>query len=142
MTPWKIDWNESLFLGIPEIDRDHERFAVLLNDLNSAIVGRADKAQVHYRLDLLYLDAQAHFEHEERLFARYRYPEHNAHAALHRKIEAAILREFATFDASNFDSEWLEAGLRIKELLVSHLLQEDMKYREFMKSKMGIAATS
>ena len=139
MTPWKIDWNDGLALGIPEIDDDHKRFASLVNELNSAIAGRADKAEVKQKLDLLYLDARDHFQHEERLFALYGYPEHEQHAALHRQIEQALLRELAGFVSSGMSVEWVQSGLRIKELLVSHLLEEDMKYREFLRAKMGIA---
>lgn len=138
--PWRVDWNEALVLGIPEIDADHQRFASLVNDLNLAIMRRASKDEVRKKLDLLYLDARAHFQHEERLFAQHAYPEHEGHARLHRQIEAAIMQQFAVFKTTDFGKEWMESGLRIKGLLVNHLLQEDMKYREFMQFKMGIKA--
>ena len=41
---------------------------------------------------------------------------------------------------SSMSLEWVESGLRIKDLLVTHLLDEDMKYREHLRSKMGMAA--
>ncbi len=138
--PWKVDWNDSLVLGIAEIDADHQRFASLVNDLNLAILRRESKDEVRNRLTLLLFDARAHFQHEERLFTQYVYPEHEAHANLHRQIEAAMLEEFTLFETADFGKEWLESGLRIKGLLVDHLLREDMKYRAFMRSKMGIAS--
>lgn len=139
---WKIQWNDCLVLGIPEIDDDHKRFTSLVNDLNAAIAGRADKAEIRNHLDLLYLDARDHFQHEERLFAMYRYPEAERHEGLHRRIEEALLRELAGFVMSSIGAEWVRSGLRIKELLINHFLNEDMNYREFLRSRMGIAAAS
>ena len=34
--------------------------------------------------------------------------------------------------------EWALKGLRIKQLLVDHLLQEDMKYRDFLRHQCGL----
>jgi hemerythrin len=140
--PWKIEWNDGLMLGIPEIDDDHQHFATLVNDLNAAIAQQADKAEIRNRLNLLYLDAKDHFQHEERLFALYAYPEHEQHAQIHRQIEDELLRELAVFVMSSTNSERVDSGLRIREILVRHFLDQDMKYREFLKSKMGIAPSA
>ena len=141
-TPWKIDWNEELMLGIPEIDAEHKGFVALVNDLNLALAGRADKAEVREKLDLLLLDAKQHFQHEEELFAQYEYPDWKQHAELHRQVEQALENELALFDGSEFGAVWVESGLRIKQALVSHLLEEDMKYRDFMKLRMGTTVAS
>ena len=138
-SPWKIDWNDGLVLGIPEIDDDHKRFASQVNDLNSAIAGRPDKAEIRNRIDLLYLDAKDHFQYEERLLGLWAYPDHAQHALLHRQIEEALLHELAAFVMSKTSAQWVESGLHIKDLLVGHLLDEDMKYRDFLRSKIGIA---
>ena len=36
---WRLDWNESLSMYIPEIDAEHQRFIQLVNELNEAISG-------------------------------------------------------------------------------------------------------
>jgi hypothetical protein len=35
------------------------------------------------------------------------------------------------FDRGGLDYEWIEAGLKVKEALIGHMLNEDMKYRDY-----------
>jgi hemerythrin len=37
------------------------------------------------------------------------------------------------FEPYGHDSGWIDAGLKIKEILVSHILNEDMRYAEFYR---------
>jgi len=37
---WRLDWDESLSVHIPEIDAEHQHFIRLVNELNEAIAGR------------------------------------------------------------------------------------------------------
>jgi hemerythrin len=133
---WAIQWDESLSVGIPEIDADHQRFIALVNDLNSAISSRQEKPEVERRLRLIIADAHIHFEHEEKLFAEYGYPDAKRHAELHAEITSQYLRILDEFHRYKDSYLWIESGLLIKKLLVDHLLQEDMKYRAFLAARM------
>jgi hemerythrin len=42
---WKIEWNDEMILGIPEIDEEHKRFASLINDFNRS---RLNKVQLGF----------------------------------------------------------------------------------------------
>lgn len=64
---WRLDWDESLNMYIPEIDADHQRFILLVNALNEAIVARMSMEEIKTRVRDLQDDAVTHFAHEERL---------------------------------------------------------------------------
>jgi hemerythrin-like metal-binding protein len=136
-TIWTIQWNESLSVGIPEIDTDHQRFILLVNDLNWAISARQEKPEIERRLRLIITDAKTHFRHEELLFAEHGFPGAAHHAELHTELTSEFLRVLGEFNRSQDSYHWIKSGLLIKKLLVDHLLEEDMTYREFLGSRMN-----
>jgi len=128
---WKIEWSDAMSVGIPEIDEDHKRFASLVNDFNRAILDRMSLSEIKKRLLLVLADAAAHFSHEERLFKEWHYPDAEEHAKRHVQAIAAyqaIMEKFVSYD---LQSEWIEAGQEVKDILIIHLLEEDMKYAKF-----------
>jgi hemerythrin-like metal-binding protein len=129
--PWHLQWSPELSVHIPEIDAEHRHFIHLINDLNEAIAKRMSLSEVRKRMQDILDDAVAHFRHEEELFREWDYPEAEQHARIHAaalEIFHGILRRI---QRSEMEYEWVEAGLQVKELLVSHLLNEDMKYRDY-----------
>jgi len=130
---WKIVWSDDMSVGIPEIDEDHKRFASLINDFNRAILDHMDIVEIKRRLQLVLDDAVQHFAHEERLFKEWHYPDADDHAARHAEAVAAYLAIMEKFITYDLESEWIDAGQKVKDLLITHLLVEDMKYAEFYR---------
>jgi len=133
---WQVVWDDSLSLGIPEIDEDHRRFISLIDDLNHAIMSRQEKPEIERALKFVVADAKDHFEHEEQLLYRYRYPEVSHHAELHAELTLQLRGVMDAFNSSERSYEWIENALRIKKLVVEHLLDEDMKYRDFLQPRL------
>jgi len=132
-----LQWNESLSIGIPEIDADHQLFMLLVNDLIWAINARLEKPRIERRLRSVIADAKSHFTHEERLFAEHGYPGASHHAALHEELMNQLLRFLDDFGRAEDYSHAIEFGTLIKQSLLNHLLDEDMKYREFLLLRMN-----
>lgn len=130
-SPWRLEWNDALSVCIPEIDAEHQQFIRLVNELNGAIIGRMDLEEIKKRMQAILDDAVAHFAHEEALFKEWRYPEAEEHAKKHAQIVLAMNRIMAGFVRGGVEYEWIEAGLKVKETLIEHLLSEDMKYRDY-----------
>ncbi len=133
--PWKLDWDDNLSVGVPEIDYEHQHFISLVNDLNEAIVWRMDGDQVRKCMKAVIDDAVAHFNHEEVMLKHWGYPHLEEHAKLHTQILVAmeqINQRFSEEKLSEYD--WIDAGLRVKHIMVEHLLTDDMKYRDFRLS--------
>ena len=131
---WEISWNENLSVGVAEIDAEHRQFVGRVNELNRAIVEGRDKPTVERLLDLMLMEAAHHFWHEQRLLAQWNYPQRTAHAAKHAQLTAQFERVMKEFEHADVSFTWALKGLHIKQLLVDHLLTEDMKYRDFLQS--------
>lgn len=131
---WKIEWNDSMSVGIPEIDEDHKRFVFLIDELNRAIAGQMDLSEVKKRLQRLIDDAEQHFSHEEKLFKQWKYPDAKDHAKKHENVLKSLQAVMDKFISYDFQSEWIDAGIEVKDILITHLLTEDMKYAEFYRN--------
>lgn len=129
--PWRLEWSPELSVHIPEIDAEHKHFIELINALNEAIAERMSLSEVRKRMQDVIDDAVAHFGHEEVLFIEWGYPEAEQHAREHAAAANIFTEIMKRIEKSEQDYDWVEAGLQVKQLLVSHLLNEDMKYRDF-----------
>jgi hemerythrin len=131
---WRLQWDDSLSVGIPEIDREHQQFIQLVNELNQAIAERMEIAEIRRRMGLLLEDAERHFAHEEQWLRHWRYSGADLHAGIHAQIRRQLTDIMTLLGGQRFEPEWIAAGLEIKDILVHHLLTEDMKYRDYIRS--------
>lgn len=132
---WEIAWTDYLSVGVPEMDEEHRQFIARVNELNKAIIESEDKATVERLMDLMLMEATHHFWHEQQLLEHWKYPEAQAHADRHAELTAQFARVMKEIEASDISFVWASKGLRFKQLLVEHLLHEDMKYRDFLRAK-------
>jgi hemerythrin-like metal-binding protein len=130
---WKISWSDYLSVGIPEMDAEHREFIARVNELNQSIIGADDKSTVERRMSLMLMQAADHFAHEEELLQKLNFPQLAAHRAKHAALTARFERVMQEFGASDVSFVWALKGLQLKQLLVEHLLQEDMIYRDFVR---------
>jgi len=99
-----------LSVGIPGVDEDHTRFITLVDGLNQAILDRKCLSEIRKCMQLLLDDADEHAQLTEKL------------------------RAMDEFIANKTEYEWVAAVLKIKEALLDHLLNEDMKCRDYYRS--------
>jgi hemerythrin len=62
-----------------------------------------------------------------------RYPETAAHTATHAELTPQFERVMKEFAETDISLVWALKGLQLKQLLVGHLLKENMKYRDFLR---------
>jgi len=132
---WEIAWNDFLSVDVPEMDEEHRQFISRVNELNKAIVESEDKATVARAMDLMLTEAARHFKHEEQILVRWKYPETAAHIAKHVALTAQFERVMKEFAQADISFVWAAKGLHLKQLLVEHLLKEDLKYRDFLRDQ-------
>lgn len=132
---WEIAWSNSLSVGVAEMDEEHRQFIARVNELNQAILESEDKATVTRAMEMMLAEAAHHFAHEEALLARWQYPGAAAHSAGHAQLMLQFERTMLEFAQADISFVWALKGLRIKQLLVEHLLHEDMKYRDFLRKQ-------
>jgi hemerythrin len=132
---WEIAWSDFLSVGVPEMDEEHRQFIARVNELNKAIIESEDKATVERLMDLMLMEAAHHFWHEQELLTRWGYPDAAAHLAKHAELTAQFERVMKEFAETEVSFVWAAKGLHLKQLLVEHLLKEDMKYRDFLRAR-------
>jgi hemerythrin len=132
----KLVWNDSLSLDIPEIDEEHRRLVSIIDAFNQAVVSRQEKSEIQRILSLLLADAKSHFEHEVQLFYEHGYPDIGNHASLHAELTRELVDILNDFGRTELSYHWIENALSIEKLVVDHVLDEDMKYRDFLKQRM------
>jgi len=135
---WTIRWEAEMSVGIPEIDEDHKQFFVTINLLNRSIIDRMEPAEIKKRMQLIIDDAERHFSQEERMFKEWNYPDIEGHTAMHDQTLKALYEVNDKFIPYGFDSAWVDAGLRVKSILVEHILNEDLKYATFYRNSLNV----
>ncbi|MFC1542663.1 bacteriohemerythrin [Pseudomonadota bacterium] len=135
-SPFTIVWSDALSMSNPEIDAEHQNFIKLVNKLNTEIMSqKRDKAVVEQIMNHIMKDAIAHFSHEERLFAEKGFPGAEEHTEIHSELITKFEQALKEIQNSDFGEVWIKAGLEIKDLLVSHVINEDTKYIKYLRTE-------
>lgn len=138
---WTLEWDGSLSVFIPEIDAEHKYFLTLINELNSAISQRRPVAEVVTCMQRILDNAETHFAHEERLFEQSAYPAAAEHAAEHARLLWQLHEIRRQLERGGVEYALIDAGLKVKEMLVRHLLSDDMQYRDYFQGQGDAAGT-
>jgi hemerythrin-like metal-binding protein len=129
-----IRWDESLSVGIAEIDDQHKRLVNMINELYDAMLQKKGKAVLSQIIKEMAEYAAVHFATEERYFVRYFYPETDSHRKEHREFKKKVEELRARFEADeigiageviDFLSTWLKA----------HIKGSDKRYGPFLNEK-------
>lgn len=131
---WNLEWDDGMSVGIPEIDEDHKRFISLIDELNLSITQRMKATEIKKRLQHVIEDANQHFEQEEKFFRERGYPNAEGHTRSHNNVKNTLKKIQDSFIPYGLEAEWLDAALVIKQILISHILTEDMQYANYFKS--------
>lgn len=123
-----FEWDSTLSLGSPDVDREHQALFRILHDLDEA-VERGDRAQVEVVLERLVSYSNFHFRSEEELMRARRYPVIEDHIREHRKFTSRLTllkyqpyRDEAGRDLLEFIRTWVRG----------HILQTDQRFGEFL----------
>lgn len=128
-----ISWTDEMSVGIPEVDKDHKHSILLINEFNRSVTDGKSPEEIRQRLQLIVDDTVRHFIREEKLFEEWQYPEIDGHAKIHLQVLNEledIMRKFVPY---GYDTGWVDAGMKIKSILINHIMTEDMKYSEYYR---------
>ncbi len=119
-------WDDSLSVGVPELDREHEEIMRRLDALGEAIgAGRAHA--VGAELKALQEVVTAHFVEEERWMEAERYPHRASHARAHRTGLEALGRAVQAYQRGGVDFRFLDLVERAARWLDVHLRAADLR---------------
>lgn len=130
----RIEWNDSLKLGVARLDKQHEKLVGLMNDLFDACTrGRgADVVEEAIFEAHDYIDY--HFTSEQRLMEEYDYPELGEHVDGHDDYIVQAADDFAVLreGAGDAASEVLE---RLTGWWVEHIGGPDRRLADFLRAQ-------
>ena len=130
-----IVWDESLAVGVAEIDEQHQAIIRLINDL-AARQGQAEEADAAKALAFLRAYLHDHFDLETELMLDLGYPELDAHRQQHELFANHVIffeieKEFGVV------SEQMLADILVflKEWFISHITKEDKALGDFVRTQ-------
>jgi hemerythrin len=137
-------WNSTLALGVPAIDKDHQRLLEAIERLHVADADHEGAADVQAALlraiDEVIEYTRGHFRREEMLMRLAGYPDYAAHVGLHRKAsrqveqwEQRLRREPTCARVRAFCDA-------LSDWLVAHVVEEDVKIKPWVEKLEGIRA--
>ena len=129
-----VEWNDSLSVGIQEIDEQHKVLVDLLNEMNRAIINRQGTQVTGAILQRLAHYTKVHFAVEESLMRILGYPDYEAHKARHDTL-IDQMNELQTKLASGKPSTTFELMHFLKVWLTKHIQESDNEYSDFFFSR-------
>lgn len=129
-----INWKNEFSVGIMEIDNQHKKLLAMINRLIAEQKQLTDPMTIAELLTEMTEYAEEHFHTEEFMMSEHGYNMKSEHELQHQRF---ILKTRAFMDAADVGPNILSNALLdyLGSWLIQHILKEDMKYKEFFKSK-------
>jgi hemerythrin len=134
VTVSSIEWDDSLILGIKQIDEHHRHLVGLLSNCYNAIMLDDPQAELEAIVEELSGYTNYHFTFEERLMAEHDFPGMNAHLLEHAEFSRNV-RDFQDMCNSGDASVATEVLVFLRGWLVHHILKVDRVYATFLINK-------
>lgn len=133
-----LQWDESMVLGIAEIDAQHQAIVEHFSRLSEAAQAGAGKELLEELTQFLVAYAGEHFATEDQLMVKWLYPKIEEHRAEHKCF---------TLDAESFRDK-VEAGGASRELaititgklirwIIQHIKKDDREMVTYLKEIMA-----
>ena len=124
-------WTQALSVGNDRIDGEHREFLETVALVSNLVQG-GTPYEIRAATGAMVTLLEEHFENEERLFFATAYPLAAAHAVEHRVLLYMASTAKKAIDSAS-EPVYLRLSLGyIAQLVVEHLLQSDMGYREYL----------
>lgn len=126
-------WSNSLKIGIPEIDRQHQQLIEQMGYLYNAIQQDRGEREIKEILKFLNKYVVEHFGHEESCMLKYRCPVAQQNKAKHSEFTAnlrAIETEFLTKGAS--ENLAIEINKNLLQWFANHIKSIDTSLKSCM----------
>ena len=123
-----ISWNPAFSVGSDKLDRQHQKWFDLYNDMRARIGGPRGLAPE--ALEAMKSYAADHFADEEAHMAGMGYPEFDAHREHHKDFRTALSGYCRQLRAgeTGLDTQILDF---IKNWLLEHVAKQDLGYARF-----------
>ena len=130
-----ITWSNNYSVNIKEIDAQHQKLVELVNLLHDHMKAGKGKDAVGKILKELADYTVYHFSTEEKLFAKYYYPDSRPHIREHQDLVEQVTKLILDYDKG---SGVLPMDLMdfLRDWLINHIAKSDKKFTAFFNSKV------
>lgn len=126
-----IQWHDNVYTtGIEDIDRQHKKLFVLINDAHDCVARDSDPEEIRRIVEKMDEYADYHFKTEEKLMATYEKAEY--HKGKHNLFEVKTDEFLASLENNNPVAP-LEVFRFLAEWLSAHILEDDMAFVRTIK---------
>jgi hemerythrin len=129
-----ITWTKAFSVGVTEIDGQHQKLVLLINDLHDAMRAGNGSAVIGPLLGSLIDYTVYHFGTEERLFRETNYPDAKEHVIEHKALTHEVLKTKARFDAGE-PVVTIDLMDFLRRWLSDHIKGMDKRYTAYFHSK-------
>lgn len=134
----KLEWDDSLNINVFDIDQRMKTFFDFINKFSEFESIKRKKEEDYDAIGEALADVseyiRQHFNHEEKLLTQYRYPEFSSHKKEHRRFVKKILA-FRRLYSEDPDKIYTDSLKYIREWIVDHIKEDDMRYAPFIRVK-------
>ena len=136
----KIEWDDSLSVGVELIDNQHKMLIERLNDLSGAIEMTQGEGSIVQTLDFLIEYTAFHFSAEEKCMAEHDYPGLDDQKKQHEQFKASLRNMVEDYEYEGVTRALTTSvNVFLGNWLVNHIKGMDLKLGEFLQEK-GFAA--
>ena len=128
-----IKWRDSYSVGVDEIDKEHKVLVEIVNELFTIVRDKKSLLDSTVCIDKLIQYTVTHFADEEAIMEKMEFPSIDDHKALHGKLLHTV-RIFNRRIKDKEDIATQELYIFLRDWLITHILEEDMKYKEHLLS--------
>ena len=130
----KIEWDESLSVGIETIDEQHKMLIKRLHDVSEAIEQNQGEGTIAKTLDFLVDYTDFHFSEEEKQMIEHNYPGLAIQQNQHKEFKESLERLERDFEEDNATKE-LANHIRtfLFNWLIKHIKEVDLEFGKFVK---------
>ena len=132
----KIQWENSLSVGIESIDKQHQQWIQYFNDTAEAIASQKNRIQISKTLGFLMDYTETHFSTEEKYMSGSKYAGLKEHQEKHNELRSTLANL-----VRDYEDEGVTANLAngidsfLGNWLIKHIQEVDMKFGAFVKEK-------
>lgn len=131
-----IKWHESLSVGVPEIDEQHQELFRRLNQLLEACNQGKGKESVRELVNFLQAYVVEHFATEERLQKQHAFPGYAEHRAKHAEfIRTAGELKFTLEEQGPTLPFIIAVNKTVVDWLAQHISKMDKEFGRFLATK-------
>jgi hemerythrin len=127
-----VNWDDKMSVGVKAMDNDHKKLVGMLNELHQGVLSGDDQKTLGAVVERLIQYTKDHLAREEKLLAKYGFPDCHEHHQQHDQMIAKVLIAQANFRCGKADFLTAELMEFLKDWLTSHILESDKEYGPFM----------